>query len=131
MSMDLRIKLMRIKDLEANIEIAKKTYEEEISRLEKLQENCTHEIVIVGSSNPGYSVKAKCLFCGKHFSTPHDLRKLPNKSLLEACYCNRFEGYSEDEINSCITSMANSIVRKNSNITVTELYDELQKFLSC
>lgn len=130
MSMDLRIKLMRIKDLEANIEIAKKTYEEEISRLEKLQENCTHEIVIVGSSNPGYSVKAKCLFCRKHFSSPHDLRELPNKNLLEACYCKRFKGYPEDQINSCITLKAYSITRKNSNITIDELRDELQQFLS-
>lgn len=128
--MDLRIKLMRIKDLEANIEIAKKTYEEEISRLEKLQENCSHEIVIVVSSNPGYSVKAKCLFCGKHFSTPHDLRELPNKSLLEACYCKRFKGYSEDQINGCITLKSYSITRKNSNITIDELRDELQQFLS-
>lgn len=131
MSMSLRIKLFKIQDLESNIKIAKKTYEEEISRLKKLQENCNHEIVIVATTNPGYSVKAKCLFCGKHFSTPHDLRELPNKSILEACYCKKFEGYSEDKIYSCITRRATSIVHTNSNITVNELYDELQKYLSC
>lgn len=131
MSMDLRIKLWRLLYIEASLKLAKKDYEKEFSRLEELQENCKHELVIVASANPGYSVEAKCIFCGKHFTSPHDLRELPNKSLLEACYFNKFEGYSKDEIYSSITRKANSIARKNSNITIDELRDELQKHLSC
>lgn len=130
MSMDLRIKLMRVQDLEANIKAAKEIYKRETARLEKIQESCNHEIVIVAATNIGYSVKAKCIFCGEHFTSPHDLRKLPNKSLLEACFCKKFEGYSEDEIYCSITRRANSISRKNSNITIDELRDELQKFIS-
>lgn len=131
MSMDLRIKLMRVQDLESDIKKANEIYKGRTAALERMQNNCNHEIVIVASANPGYSVEAKCIFCGKHFTSPHDLRELPNKSLLEACYSNKFEGYSKDEIYSSITRKANSIARKNSNITIDELRDELQKHLSC
>ena len=131
MSMDLRIKLMRIQDLEANIKATEEIYKRETARLEKMQEECNHEIVIVaGVPNPGYSVRAKCLFCGKHFSTPHDLRELPNKNLLDAYSCKKFEYYSENEIYNYITHQVNSITYKNSDVTIDELRDELQVLLS-
>ena len=127
----LNDELLYIRSLEKNIKASKEILEREEKRLETLQEECSHDIVIVAKViSTGYSLKAKCLFCGKHFSTPHELREIPNKNKLEACFCKKLQMLSTNEIYDCIEHKSDSIIlHSNDNLTKDELYYELKKFL--
>ena len=130
MEMTLESKLLRIKDLEANIKALKQILERENARLESLQEECKHDIVVVAAIlSPGYSIEAKCLFCGEHFSLPHSLRELPRENILEACYCQKFCDHSVNDIYKDIIAKSIFIARHNPNITKNELYNKLKKLL--
>lgn len=130
MKKTLKDELLYIKNLELNIKAASQILKRKQSRLESLQDECCHDIVIVAKViSIGYSLKAKCLFCGKHFSTPHELREIPNKNNLEACYCEKFQYSSESEIYDFITSQAEIAILKNPDITKKELGEYLEQFL--
>ncbi len=125
----LKSELLRIKDLEENIKALNQILERENARLKSLQEECNHDIIIVADIlSPGYSIEAKCLFCGKHFSSPHSLRELPEKNILEVCFSKKFYDYSVNAIYNCIIDKSTSIAYHNPNITKNELYDKLKKF---
>lgn len=131
MKKTLKDELLYIKNLEANIKASSQILKREESRLEALQEECKHDIVIVAEvPSPGYIVKAKCLFCGKLFSSPHSLRELPNiNTLIEACYCKKLQYDSENEIYEFITFQAEIAILKNPDITKKELGEYLEQLL--
>ena len=115
--------------LEETIEKLNNNLRQEKENLEKKQEECKHNIVIVAECNPGYSVKARCLFCGKHFHTPHDLREISEHELLEVCFSKRYQGYTGNQIYLDITKSAKKILQQNSSMTYNQLYQNLKKLL--
>ena len=131
MNKTLYDELLYVRDLELNIKSLKEILQREEKRFESLQEECSHDIVIVAKVlSPGYSIEAKCLFCGENFSIPHSLRKLPNENTLEACYCKKFAGYPTKDIYNAIERKARCITKSQTpDITMDKLRDELKKFL--
>ena len=130
MKKTLHNELLYIRDLELNIKSLKEVLQREEKHLESLQEECNHDIVIVAKViSLGYSIRAKCLFCGEDFSLPHSLRELPNENILEPCFCKKFNEYSEEDIYNAIKQKAKYITKQTPDITKDKLRDELKKFL--
>lgn len=99
------------------------------TELDELQEKCEHTIIIVTMVNFGYCVKAKCLFCNKHYNTPHALREIPNHITLDAYnYKNLEYVYSDEEIYSTITSKAKEFLQETPTMSCNQLAKKLNTF---
>lgn len=112
----------------ALLEIEKKELQAE---LDVLQEKCEHPIIIVGWTNNGYAVRAKCLFCNEYYTTPHEIREIPNSILLEAWTYTKFKHiYSDEEIYSIMTSKAKEFIKEYPNITSKQLAKKLENYFN-
>lgn len=101
------------------------------TQLEELQEKCEHRIIIVAKANFGYSVKAKCLFCNKYYTIPHELREIPSCIILEAWkYTKLKDFYSEEEIYNIISSKAKKFLEEDTIITSEQLAQKLETFFN-
>lgn len=130
MSKQLIDNIFRFEELCNELAMLEKKQKELKTELEKLQEDCEHSIIIVAKVNPGYAVWAKCLFCNKHFYTPHELRDIPNHILLEAWKYDKLKYYSDDEKYSIITSKAKEFVEEDTTITSKQLAQKLETFFN-
>ncbi len=109
--------------------ILKKKEEKLQAQLDDLQEKCGHPIIIVAMVDFGYAVNAKCLFCNKHYNTPHELRKIPNYIALDAwAYKKLKDVYFDKEIYSIITSKAKEFLQENPTIDSKQLAQNLNAF---
>ena len=99
------------------------------TELDELQEKCEHRIIIVTMVNFGYSVRAKCLFCNKHYNTPHALREIPNHITLSAYTYKKLKHvYSDQEIYSIITSKAKEFLQESPTMDCNQLAQKLNAF---
>ncbi len=99
------------------------------AELEELQEKCEHSIIIVTKVNPGYAIRAKCLFCGEHYTIPHQLREIPNHITLEAWTYEKLKHiYSDREIYRIITNKAKEFLKENPTMTSKKLAQQLENF---
>lgn len=123
--------ILRSKSLEESINMLKQDLKLKESELEKMQSTCTHGIVIVSEIvSQGHSIKAQCLFCGKSFSTPHELRELPNReSVLGAYSFRQFKNVSSETIYESVTEKAKIILKNNRNLSEKQLLEHLTKLL--
>lgn len=121
--------ISRSEELYDELAILEKKKEELKTELEKLQENCEHSIIIVARVNPGYAVWAKCLFCGKYYNIPHELRKIPNHIDLEAYKYKKFRYfYSDRGIYSIITNKAKEYLSESPDMQSKQLAQKLEDF---
>ncbi len=123
--------ISRSEELCNELAIIEKKKRELKTELEKLQENCEHNIIIVARVNPGYEVWSKCLFCGKYYNVPHELREIPNHIVLDAYNYKRFKCfYSDEEIYSIITNKAKEYLSENPNMQSKQLAQKLENFFN-
>lgn len=121
--------ISRSEELCNELAIIEKKEKELKTELEKLQESCDHNIIIVARVNTGYAIWAKCLFCGKYYNVPHELREIPNHIDLDTYNYKRFKYFHPDEeIYSIVTNKAKEYLSENPNMQSKQLAQKLEDF---
>ena len=121
--------ISRSEELRKELSMLEKKKEELKVELEILQEDCEHSIIIVTNVNPGYSIRARCLFCGKRYYIPHELREIPNHIDLDAYKYNCFRHvFLDREIYDIITNRAKEYLVENPDIQSKQLAQKLENY---